>query len=624
MPRLSYLCADPTASGLSQALEEGEITFSWANPAGTVAVQAEVWRKHGGSFKRIDDDIDLTAPFMSSISYAPSEAGSYLVEVWTSTNGTCSSLYRHTKAVSVAEHQLKCPKPDQHRHGADPCGDDHSAPPCDPTRDQQWDDHTAHHLGGGPAHTKKTVPASGCSDFASPEPFTVVCGADGKLRASWGGYVGNPVAVMAIEGDRSFATDRPSDLEAVWDDVVPLATYELRGRVEIFPVGKPSLYSPWTAWKTATCPVFVPQNVSDSCNSHGVVKLDWDPVSGADLYQVDGINYEGPSTVVYAQRSEGHSYEFKVKARPSGGDWGQGWSDAASVSCPALDPDKPKYPAWKSPRGSLHTVCDERGSYCTSVWLNPLLDRYVLGETTAMGSGVDNCTSPEPKAGGGWIRTCTVYWTEEPVYVPLTDDFIRNVDHGSDDDHGSERLHIYRDPDDESIAATAKHRHCLKHDVNGDGDTDDPGDNDGTCPGPDTDVPDLAWHPTLPNAADPWWKTSAESNLLTTAGSAAAGGGAKWLVRFASASTAAKYGRFAGWIGAGAAFGAGFFYSWWKNKDNQPTIPIAGVNGCLDPGDTDWDADRWEMRTKTLTTTKEAHTYETKIIHEIAYCVNRS
>lgn len=41
-------------------------------------------------------------------------------------------------------------------------------------------------------------------------------------------------------------------------------------------------------------------------------------------------------------------------------------------------------------------------------------------------------------------------------------------------------------------------------------------------------------------------------------------------------------------------------YAWWKHGDPVPTIPVAGVNGCLDPNDSNWNkkwaADRWEVK----------------------------
>ena len=73
--------------------------------------------------------------------------------------------------------------------------------------------------------------------------------------------------------------------------------------------------------------------------------------------------------------------------------------------------------------------------------------------------------------------------------------------------------HIYKN--DQGHAETTRHRHCATHDVNGDGDTDDPVDNDGTCPGPDTSLPDLPWHPKLPNASDPFWKSAIRNGAIT-------------------------------------------------------------------------------------------------------------
>ena len=65
-------------------------------------------------------------------------------------------------------------------------------------------------------------------------------------------------------------------------------------------------------------------------------------------------------------------------------------------------------------------------------------------------------------------------------------------------------------------------------------------DNDGTCPGPDTDLPYLAWHPTLPGADDLWWQTAAEENLLTTATSGVMARGGRWTAKLMAAWAAAK------------------------------------------------------------------------------------
>ena len=93
----------------------------------------------------------------------------------------------------------------------------------------------------------------------------------------------------------------------------------------------------------------------------------------------------------------------------------------------------------------------------------------------------------------------------------LTDAMIRDLDHGSLYAHGAEFWHVYKGSSGK--AATTPHRHCFTHDVNGDGDTNDLQDNDGTCPDPDTNVPDLPWHPPLPNKTNKFWKTL-EDNVI--------------------------------------------------------------------------------------------------------------
>ncbi len=93
----------------------------------------------------------------------------------------------------------------------------------------------------------------------------------------------------------------------------------------------------------------------------------------------------------------------------------------------------------------------------------------------------------------------------------LTDAMIRDLHHGSFHAHGAEFLHVYKDSSGK--AATTPHRHCFTHDVNGDGDTNDLQDNDGTCPDPNTNIPDLPWHPPLPKKTNKFWKTL-EDNVI--------------------------------------------------------------------------------------------------------------
>ena len=95
-------------------------------------------------------------------------------------------------------------------------------------------------------------------------------------------------------------------------------------------------------------------------------------------------------------------------------------------------------------------------------------------------------------------------WTE-PKGIEVAREAMQGFAHGSGDTHGEEDPppHFYMDSSGHVDVAVGLHRHCLVHDVNGDGDTEDPEDNDGTCPGPDTDLPDLAWHQPLPDPGGP-------------------------------------------------------------------------------------------------------------------------
>lgn len=102
----------------------------------------------------------------------------------------------------------------------------------------------------------------------------------------------------------------------------------------------------------------------------------------------------------------------------------------------------------------------------------------------------------------------------------LAQEFLRGFDHSFLWDHDEKFWHFYLD-DDGRVGAEL-HRHCRFHDVNGDGDTDDPVDNDGTCPGPDTGVLDLAWHPPLPNLRAPAFTDAVKEGALLAAATAIA------------------------------------------------------------------------------------------------------
>ncbi|MDE0235943.1 MAG: hypothetical protein OXN95_01810 [bacterium] len=310
-------------------------------------------------------------------------------------------------------------------------------------------------------------------------------------------------------------------LTHTWDNAAPSASYTIKVRMIWAQAGKPPINSPWTAPKTATCPDrFKPQNVKAECNSHGVVKVSWDRTNGASKYRLTGINYEGPGGIdgdrryAVAQRNEGATYTFQVEAHTAG-NWG-GASDGATITCDELDPDNPGgtpdnayEPDWISPNA---TKTYEGGDLYT--WENPNVARLLADEAT-MNLGSQSCGDTKPKTGGGWTRTCVFVWTE-PLNIDLTDELVREFDHGTTRPHAThphpQFWHIYKNA--EGHAETALHRHCPTRDVNGDGDTEDPGDNDGTCPGPDTDLPDLPWHPTLPNKEDPFWKDAVRNGVL--------------------------------------------------------------------------------------------------------------
>ena len=119
----------------------------------------------------------------------------------------------------------------------------------------------------------------------------------------------------------------------------------------------------------------------------------------------------------------------------------------------------------------------------------------------------------------------------------LASEFIRTFHHSSNFSHDEEDhlWHIYID-DDGRVSADS-HRHCPFRDVNGDGDTEDPEDNDGICPGPDTGLPDLEWHPLLPNPSNPAWGDRLREAVFLGVGTAIAltailaAVGIPWVVR---------------------------------------------------------------------------------------------
>ncbi len=231
-----------------------------------------------------------------------------------------------------------------------------------------------------------------------------------------------------------------------------------------------------------------------------------------------------------------------------------------------------------------------------------------------MNSGAHNCTAIIPKTGGGRTRTCTFAWTE-PLNIALTDSMIGDLHHGSNLPHGSEFWHVHKNSSGK--AATTPHRHCATHDVNGDGDTNDLQDNDGTCPGPNTNIPDLPWHPTLPNKTDKFWKTLEDTVIVTSAGSAAGAATSAALKRIARASRIAS--RAPGVVSVVVSAGAAILLAF--SEDDRPMVTIAGHTGCLNPPQgTRWRSDRWARHQNTITETKQTGDYEVVYKHIIHYC----
>lgn len=109
-------------------------------------------------------------------------------------------------------------------------------------------------------------------------------------------------------------------------------------------------------------------------------------------------------------------------------------------------------------------------------------------------------------------------WTE-PKTIEIAREAMQTFDHDSQHAHDEQDPfpHLYMVGE---FFFSESHRHCLVHDVNGDGDTDDPEDNDGTCPGPDAGLPDSRWHPPLPDPGGPAKESALKYGVFLGAGMA--------------------------------------------------------------------------------------------------------
>lgn len=370
-------------------------------------------------------------------------------------------------------------------------------------------------------------------------------------------------------------------------------------------------FSGW-AETSEFCDRFVPQKVSASCNSHGVVTIRWKAARGADNYDIVGANFPdgvGDRTEIHVQRNEGETHEFQVLAHTAG-DWGD-----------PSDPLNPPAPGqtqcsgysdcrWLSPNAVRHS----QGG--TEHYHNPVLLRYVTSDTINPALGRDNCTDPKRNVGPGatgFTRTCTYYWTES-LMIDFTQQEVNILGYhtGLANPHLNGWGHLHKTADGD--ASLAVHRHCPTNDVNGDGDTDDPVDNDGTCPGPDTAVPDMAWHPDLPGPGDPWWKNQLKNEITTGAASGLASLLTARLIMGAAAGPAFV-------VGTVVGIAVGFFVAWLNSRDSAYDLVIDGVSGCLHNDVYSGDHD-WVPKSQTVYHQPKTEAGFTTIVkHEITYCV---
>jgi hypothetical protein len=448
--------------------------------------------------------------------------------------------------------------------------------------------------------------------LAAPTGVSAVCGSDGVLAVSWGHR--GPLVPLGLQFDVEVDgttvgavayRSTPGSVESYayrWDGAHSNRAHRVRVRVAPSLAGAAAgegRESPWSAVVDAgKCAVFRPSGFTTAtCNSHGVVRLEWDPVGGADRYDLkntaageESVSYEGPATEVYAQRWEGETYKIRIRARARTGQQWSGWTEPETVTCAdfsSADPDD----QWDSPNGQR--ITSYRGGIGSSHWIDPPLYRYMPGPTKSETLGRDNCGPTEPATDGGWTRTCRVYWTE-PLAIQLSQENFNEIyghSQGITHEATQEAAHIHITG---GIASIKPHRHCAT--------------TDGACPGPaNPKAPDLAWHPPLPGPGDPWWQTA----LIGIGGTAAAGGttyGATKLIPQLSQRTGAT-----GFLlGSAASVGIAF----WQRDGDHYNLTITGALDCLNHP----DISGWNKMIMSFTKTSTLGTYTTKTITEIAYC----
>ena len=453
--------------------------------------------------------------------------------------------------------------------------------------------------------------------LAAPANVSAVCSADGELRVSWG-HRGPLLPRLHLEVEVDGTTvgsvnyrSVPSTVESYayrWDGAESNRAHRVRVRVASAPAGVAlgeDRESPWSSLVTADkCAVFKPAGFTTAtCNAHAVVHLEWDSVGGADRYDLkntapgeESVNYEGPATEVYAQRWEGETYKFRIRARAQTGQEWSGWTTPTTIECDPLGPvlltanrAAGVSPHWSSPNGSWVNVSEGR------FWIAPQVLRYMPDDTKDPELGRDSCTAAKRNdEDDGWTRTCTFHWTE-PLAVSLDQATAQKLSHPAHIDHSlTKHLHM----DDDGDPTTEAHRHCKTA--------------DGTCPGPDNpNAPDLAWHSPLPPLDDNFWT----EQVFT-------GGTGGVLSAGASYAAATSLGAAVGGFVVGFVAGAAAVWLWRRNVDPKLHLVMNASTGCLDlslGGGPKWESGG--TNAAEVEYTLEEGGYETKVVHEIAHCV---
>ena len=387
----------------------GQITAEWSKPLGlenqtgvryTATATARLPHGYGG----------ITLPPYTGTATAHTFAGtpgtSYTIRVQTQPI-TGKPTYSDTATV---ECELPACEQDgalsgragvtNHRHGRGDCHIHESAvPSCSVSEDRAYTVHTDTVIGGEPTHRDGVVLA--ChpgrdQGVISPQPLSVECGTDGKIRAGWQLAGADR---FEVEGDLQY---EGTSHNKSWD-ATPLASYTIRVRALWDRFGQDPVEGPWTVRKTATCPRFIPQSVNVVCDDWRayadlgdsgteVVTMTWESVTGATKYRISGdFSYEGPPLDSYTwQGMEGESYTLRVAAYSNGG-WSApsddttaqcyrnilrgtpSWNSPNSattclLTCHTLDPDPPAMVSRNCNQVSQTTPSTQTTRECTVTW----------------------------------------------------------------------------------------------------------------------------------------------------------------------------------------------------------------------------------------------------------------